>query len=103
MIVTLCGSTKFKDTFMEVAQKLTLEEYIILMPNVFHHKDMPNLTEEQKEKLDILHKQKIDMSNAIVVIDNDDYIGKSTRSEIEYAARQQKPIFYWSEIKECYK
>jgi len=46
MIITLCGSTRFKDTFMQAAQELTLQGHIILMPNVFHHIDMPELTAE---------------------------------------------------------
>lgn len=35
--VCLCGSTKFKDTFYEVAKELTLKGYIVLMPHVFLH------------------------------------------------------------------
>ena len=29
-VVTLCGSTRFKDQFMEIQQKLTLEGYIVI-------------------------------------------------------------------------
>lgn len=56
MIITLCGSTRFKDAFMEVAKRLTLAGHIILMPAVFHHSDEMELTMEQKIQLDNLHK-----------------------------------------------
>ena len=32
-IITLCGSVKFKDEFMKVQEKLTLEGNIVLTPN----------------------------------------------------------------------
>ena len=34
-IITLCGSTKFKDEFMRVQEKLTLDGNIVLTPNFF--------------------------------------------------------------------
>ena len=43
-----------------------------------------------------MHKRKIDMSDAIMVIDTDDYIGESTRSEIEYAKSRGKFIYFYS-------
>jgi len=49
-------------------------------------------TEEQKVMLDDIHKRKIDMSDAIYVINKDGYIGSSTRSEIQYAKRHGKQI-----------
>ena len=85
MIITLCGSTRFKDLFFTVAKELTLAGNIVLMPMVFHHADNDDLTEEQKIRLDNLHKLKINMSDAIFVVNVDGYIGESTKSEIEYA------------------
>lgn len=101
-VITLCGSTRFKDTFMKAAQDLTLDGHIVLMPNVFHHIDMPELTAEQKDMLDTLHKKKIDMSDCIVIIDDEidgqPYLGRSTRNERLYANMKNKPVYYWSEI-----
>lgn len=37
-VITLCGSTKFKDQFMEVQKKLTLEGNIVISVGVL---DMP--------------------------------------------------------------
>ena len=47
-----------------------------------------------KEMLDNMHKRKIDMADAIYVINVGDYIGESTRSEIEYALSNGKKVLY---------
>ena len=44
-----------------------------------------------------MHKRKIDMSDYIFVINRDDYIGDSTKSEIEYAMKCKKRIEYMFE------
>ena len=93
-IVTLCGSTKFKKDFEYTNMMLTLAGKIILQPGCFAHYDNIQITEEQKINLDELHKRKIDMSDAIYVINTNEYIGPSTNSEIEYAVKLNKPIFY---------
>ena len=50
--------------------------------------------------LDDMHKRKIDMADSIFVINRDDYIGESTRSEIAYARITGKKIKYMFEHKE---
>ena len=97
MIITLCGSTRFKSVFLEVAKRLTLAGHIILMPAVFHHSDEMELTMEQKIQLDNLHKQKINMSDAIYVINLNGYIGESTYGEIDWANRMGKAIYFLEE------
>ena len=94
MIITLCGSTRFKDLFFTVAKELTLAGNIVLMPMVFHHADNDELTEEQKIRLDNLHKLKINMSDAIYVINYGGYIGKATYGEIDWASKLNKQIFF---------
>jgi len=46
MIITLCGSTKFKNEFEEVAKNLALEGHAVLSVNMFHHADNLELTTE---------------------------------------------------------
>lgn len=36
-VVTLCGSTRFKDAFMEVQKRLTLEGNIVISVGLFGH------------------------------------------------------------------
>lgn len=96
-VITLCGSTKFKDQFMEAQKKLTLEGNIVISVGLFGHSgDNEVWDEDVKEMLDDMHKRKIDMADEIFVIDVDGYIGSSTKSEIDYAYRHGKNIRYYS-------
>lgn len=92
-VITLCGSTKFKDQFMEVQKKLTLEGNIVISVGCFRHAG-DKFSDEQKLMLDDMHKRKIDMADEIFVINVGGYIGESTKSEIEYAKRHNKKVNY---------
>ena len=91
-VITLCGSTKFKDEFIEIQKNLTLDGYIVISVGLFGHSgdDLHGL----KEMLDDMHKRKIDLADEIFVINKNGYIGSSTRSEIEYAKLHGKKINY---------
>ena len=92
-VITLCGSTKFKEEFERVNRELTLAGNVVISVGCFGHSG-DSVTEEQKVMLDEIHKQKIDMADAIFVINKDGYIGSSTKSEIEYAKAHDKVIYY---------
>ncbi len=98
-IITLCGSIKFKDEFIKIQEKLTLDGNIVLTPNFFNNIRKENIDEKTKKILDEMHKQKIDMSDEIYVINVGGYIGESTKSEIEYAKGKGKKISYLESIK----
>lgn len=96
-VITLCGSTKFKDEFIKAQKQLTLEGNIIISVGMFGHADgeFGNvITPETKVMLDDIHKRKIDMSDEIYVINKNGYIGESTKGEIEYAIKTGKRINY---------
>ena len=94
-VITLCGSTRFKDAFLETQKRLTLEENIVISVGLFGHSgDEEVWTPGTKEMLDDMHKRKIDMADEIYVINVGGYIGESTRSEIEYAQMTGKKINY---------
>lgn len=92
-VVTLCGSTRFKEDFERVNRELTLAGNIVISVGCFGHSG-DTFTEEQKVMLDDIHKQKIDMADAIYVINKDGYIGSSTRSEIGYAIKHGKQVIF---------
>ena len=98
-IITLCGSIKFKDEFMKVQEKLTLDGNIVLTPNFFNNIKKEEIDEKTKKMLDEMHKQKINMSDEIYVINVGGYIGESTKNEIEYAKAKGKRISYLESIK----
>lgn len=101
-VITLCGSTRFKDEFMKVQKDLTLKGNIVISVGLFSHSgddevwknmDEGTLT-KTKEMLEDMHKRKIDMADEIFVINVDGYIGDSTKSEIEYATKTGKKVNY---------
>lgn len=96
-VITLCGSTRFKDEFLQAQKQLTLEGNIVISVGLFGHADgeFGNIiTPETKVMLDDIHKRKIDMSDEIYVINKNGYIGESTKSEIEYAIKTGKRVNY---------
>ena len=101
-VITLCGSTRFKDEFMEAQKRLTLEGNIVISVGLFGHAGDAEVWENMdegtltktKEMLDDMHKRKIDMADEIYVINVGGYIGSSTKSEIEYAKATGKRIRY---------
>ena len=104
-VITLCGSTKFKDEFLREQKRLTLEGNIVISVGLFGHSGDSEVWEgmsedtltKTKEMLDDMHKRKIDMADEIFVINVDGYIGSSTRSEIEYAQLHGKVVKYLEE------
>lgn len=103
--MTLCGSTRFKAAFDEANYRLTMAGKIVLsvgfVPSMDgRHGEGEGATPAQKIALDVIHKQKIDMSDEVFVLDVGGYIGESTRSEIEHAAKAGKPIYYLESVNE---
>ena len=72
-VITLCGSTRFKDTFLDAQKKLTLEGNIVISVGLFGHSGDSEVWENMdegtltktKEMLDDMHKRKIDMAHKI--------------------------------------
>lgn len=94
-VITLCGSTKFKEQFLEAQKRLTLAGNIVISVGLFGHSgDDEVWTEGIKDMLDDMHKRKIDMADEIFVINVGGYTGESTRSEIEYALSNGKVVKY---------
>lgn len=92
-VVTLCGSVRFWDKIQEMHEKLEIEnEYVVI--GIAPHVMERDFTEYEEDLLDELHRAKIDLSDAIFVVNVGGYIGKSTRSEIEYATEKGKEIIY---------
>lgn len=104
-VVTLCGSTRFKDEFMEAQKRLTLEGNIVISVGLFGHSGDKEVWDgmdegtmsKTKRMLDDMHRRKIDLADYIYVINVDGYIGESTRAEIEYAQMYDKEVKYLEE------
>ena len=99
-VITLCGSTRFKDEFLEAQKRLTLEGNVVISVGLFGHSgDDEVWTEGVKDMLDRQHLAKIDLADEIFVINVGGYIGDSTRREIAYAEFKGKTITYLESCK----
>ena len=101
-VITLCGSTRFREAFEEANKRLTLAGNIVISVGLFGHGGDDEVWEgmsedtltDTKRMLDDMHKRKIDMADEIFVLNVGGYVGESTRSEIAYAQAHGKPVTY---------
>lgn len=101
-VYTLCGSTRFPDAFTLATMHLSAMGHIVIGLGMFGHADEPrgarflaadgDETTSRKQALDTLHFRKIDLSDAIFVINVGGYVGSSTRREIAYAHSTGKAV-----------
>ena len=93
-VITLIGSTKFKYSFENVERMLTLNNKIVFKPAFFLHIDSFKASDQKKIELDKLHKEKIAMSQAVLVVNENNYWGEGAASNICYARNLGIPIYY---------
>lgn len=93
LVVCLCGSTRFKDAFIEANARETLSGKIVLSVGLFGH-DTPrfDMNGPVKKMLDQLHLRKIDIADEVLILNVDKYIGESTRRELLYAQCRGKVV-----------
>jgi hypothetical protein len=101
-ITVLCGSTRFYETFAHQNLMLTLAGHIVLTIGCDTKRDEDLMAggvfgPALKERLDELHKRKIDLADEVLVLNVGGYIGDSTRSEIAYAEQIGRPVHYLEE------
>ena len=92
-VITICGSMRYSNQMMKIAYDLELQEGYAVIQCVY------NVDGKKYEGLDAtildkIHRKKIDISDAIYVVNINRYIGNSTRKEIEYATKQGKKVIY---------
>lgn len=97
-IITLCGSTKFSNEYIKYNKDLSMAGAVVLSVGLFGHKTGLDMSGDIKKRLDKIHFQKIDMSDAIFVINKGGYIGLSTCDEILYAMANQKSVFFMEPV-----
>ena len=93
-VITLCGSTKFKEEFLSVARQLGEQGDLVISVTTFTHADDIPTSSETKAMLDAIHMQKIMMSSGIYVVNKGGYIGESTMREIAFAGVMDKTIYF---------
>lgn len=98
-VITVCGSLRFYKEMMKITEKVELQGNCMLVP--IYNPSKPNkdaFTEEEALMLDKMHKERIKLADAILVVNVDDYIGSSTKKEIEFAKSLNKEIIYYTDL-----
>ena len=85
IIVCLCGSTRFVQSFMDAyATEIVL--------SVGRFQPVHGWDAEKKAKLDELHLRKIDLADEVLILNVGGYLGSSTLNELQYARQQNKIV-----------
>lgn len=92
-VITICGSMRYSNEMMRIAEKLELESGYAVIQCVYNIDGLEHESLDFKI-LDRIHRKKIDISDAIYVVNINGYIGSSTKNEIEYAIRNGKEVIY---------
>lgn len=92
-VVTICGSMRYSKEMIKIARELELKRGYAVLQCVYNFDGVEN-QEEDMSIFDKLHKKKIDISDAIYVVNIDGYIGNSTKNEIAYARKNGKEVIY---------
>lgn len=95
--ITICGSMKFQDEMQKIAFLLETKHGYNVLQCVYFYSDR-KLTDRELEFLEKAHYKKIDLSDAIYVVDIEGYIGSSTRKEINYANERNIEVILHSKF-----
>ncbi len=101
MKFTLCGSARFESEWHKWNKLLGLKGHIsyslMTFPSIEGDKSW--YTDDQKTTLDLAHLAKIEESDAVLMLNKDQYLGESSLRELEWARMRGKDI-YWLEIED---
>lgn len=90
-VVTLCGSMRFQNEMMEIAEKLAREGECVLTPVYMVIKDC-EISEDEVKRLKLEQFKRIELADEVFVVNVDGYVGESTMAEIEFAERNGKRV-----------
>jgi len=104
MIVTICGSHKFDKQIMKCYELLTMKGHCVFLPAFLDlyksaaeaENDIPGgVVTPVMDMLRRVHRDKMDLSEAIYVVNCDGYVGKDTQAEIDYARQHSLDVYYF--------
>lgn len=97
-VITVCGSYRFEAEMKQIAECMALQGNCMLTPVDLTRPDKSSYTAAELALLGEEHKQKIKLSDAILVVNVGGYIGSATRVEIAYAEALGKEILYYTDL-----
>lgn len=90
-VITICGSMRFSKEMIKISEELELKNGYAVIQCIYNI-DFDKYEGLDATILDKIHRKKIDISDAIYVVNKNGYIGNSTKKEIEYAKSLGKEI-----------
>lgn len=97
-IITVCGSFKFMKEMMLITEKIGLQGNCMLTPVYPTKSGKDNYTEDEAKIAGQMHFERIKLADAILVVNVNDYVGESTKKEIEFAKSLGKEVMYYTEL-----
>lgn len=95
--VTICGSMKFADEMKNIALQLEINHNMNVIQCTYNPLEV-NLSDDDIEQIIMAHYKKIEISDAIYVLNIDGYIGESVKKEIEYAGSKGIEVIYHTDF-----
>ena len=92
-IIVVCGSVRFRDEMLKFREEQHKNGNWVLLPENMEI-DIQEIDMRVKEKMDSLHRAKIDHSDSVLIWNRNGYIGESTKRELEYSLLRDKPVRY---------
>ena len=96
-VITICGSMRYSKEMMKISEEIELKKGYAVIQCVYNV-DGQKYDGIDVSTLDKIHRKKIDISDAIYVVNIDGYIGNSTTNEIEYAKNNGKEVIYHEKV-----
>lgn len=95
--VTICASMRFADEMIKIAMRLETDYgYCVLQP--VYDFDRKVLSGGELARIKAAHYKKIDLSDAVYIVNIGGYIGQSVAEEIAYAKEHGKEILFHEPI-----
>jgi len=90
-IVTICGSMKFENEMKRIAFQLETRYKMCVLQCVYNEDDK-DLSDDEIEFLNSSHFKKIEISDAVYIININEYIGEQVKKEMAYAKKSGKEV-----------
>lgn len=96
-ILTICGSMKFESEMKKIAWELEATKGYCVIQCVYNV-DHREISESELKNLNTSHFKKIDICDAVYIVNINGYIGLQVKKEIEYALSKGKEVIYHEKI-----
>lgn len=93
-VVTMCGSMKFNDQMKLIARKLEAKNGWAVIQCVYSQKRDKMDDIQEMHNMENAQYKKIELCDAIYVVNINGYIGEATKRAINYAKKLGKEIIF---------